>query len=703
VPRLSLPPYQWWNEALHGVAVSPGVVFAPPTPVATSFPQVIGTASSWNASLWAALGGAIAREARAFSNAGHAGLTFWTPNLNVFRDPRWGRGQETPGEDPGLNGDYVVALVRGLQGSAAGASPTAPLAVSACCKHFDAFSLENWGGVTRYSFNAVVSEQDLADTYLPAFRECVVTAAASCIMCSYNALNGVPMCANKPFLTDLARTAWGFAGYVTADCDAVQEIWAGHNYTRTLEEAIGDALDAGVDIGCGDAMAAPNVVAARDAGHVTPPQIDAALGRLFTTQFRLGMFDPPAAQPLRALRPDAIATRAHAALALDAARQGLVLLKNDGAALPLRKRRAAPAVALIGPHANASDAMQGNYFGAAPFLITPLTGAQAYAPGAAYAPGCLDVLCANSSGFAAATALAAGADVVLLMVGLDLSVEAEGLDRYNLTLPGMQPALVDAVLAAAQPGAVVIMVLLSGGCVDVSPWVSDARLRAILWAGYPGQSGGRAIADTIWGRHAPAGRLTTTWYEQSFTDQVSMFDFGMRPNASSGNPGRGYRFYTGAPVFEFGAGLSYSSWSVAWAGQGSPAANLRLADVSRQLPLLRIDSASGAQPASLPPLANVALRVNNEGPRASAKVLLAFLCPPAGAAASALGAPQRQLVWYGRTGILGVGGVQEQSFVLTARHFSFAGLDGLPATLPGEWTLEVEGLAATLTLQQPGG
>ena len=602
-----------------------------------------------------------------------------------------------------------MAYVRGLQGAgeaAAVGDASSPLAVAACCKHFDAFSLENWDGVTRYSFDAVVSPQDLGDTYLPAFRECVVTAGAACIMCSYNALNGVPMCANKPYLTSLARTAWGFSGYITADCDAVEEIWAGHNYTDSLSAAIGDAMDAGVDIGCGDSMGSQNVAAARDSGAISGSDIDAALSRLFTTQMRLGMFDPPGGQPLRQLLPDAIATRTHAALALDAARQSLVLLKNEGDALPLRRRRGTqPAVAVLGPHGNATTAMQGNYFGTAPFLISPLAGVQAYAPAAVYAPGCLDVLCANSSAFAPALAAAAAADVVLLFFGLDLTVEAEGLDRVNLTLPGMQPALLDALLGAAAPDATVVLVLLSGGCVDVSRWADDGRLRALLWAGYPGQAGGTALAEVLWGRVAPSGRLTQTWYPADLIDQVSMFDFGMRPNASSGNPGRGYRFYTGQPLYPFGSGLSYSNWALSWTAAGNPSTQLRLSDVTRQLPLLRVDSSAGAQPASLPPLAHAQLRVTNSGPRASARVVLAFMVPPPAEsqAAEQGGAPARQLVWYGRTDVLLVGASTQLSFALTARHFTFAGTDGLPTTIPGGWTLQVDGLDAALQLQAPPG
>jgi beta-D-xylosidase 4 len=698
------------------VAISPGVVFAQPTPYATSFPQVIGTASSFNATLWAAIGAAVSTEARAFSNVGHAGLTFWAPNLNIFRDPRWGRGQETPGEDPLLNGDYTAAYVRALQGLAeddAQAPPSGgPLKVSACCKHFDAYSLESWGGVERYGFDALVAAQDLADTYLPAFRQCVIEGGASCIMCAYNAVNGVPMCANKPFLTDLARDAWGFDGYITSDCDAVENVLDPHNYTRTLPETIGVVMDAGLDIDCGSSMQREQMQEAMSEGYVHPSQVDAALSRLFRVQFRLGMFDPAARQPLRSVGPRSIDTAAHRALALEAARQSFVLLKNEGGALPLARGAPAagaapPRVALIGPHGNATSALQSNYFGIAPFLITPLDGIARFAPGVVFAPGCLDVLCANSSGFAPALAAAASADIIILAVGLSLDVEREGMDRVNLTLPGMQPDLVAAVLDAAPAGATVVMVLLCGGGVDVSAQVADARLQALLWVGYPGQAGGTAIAEALWGAHPPAGRLTQTWYPADFAEQVSMFDMGMRPNASAGTPGRGHRFYTGAPVFPFGAGLSYSTFSLAWGAGGAPDGVVSPAAVTRQLPALRIDAVQKPAPAhkprrlrQLPRVLSASVVVTNTGAVAAPRVVLAFVAPPPQAVAQ-YGAPQQALVWYGRTPTLRPGGSATLAFTLTARELSFAGPDGLPMAFEGDWQLRVDGLNATLTVGAP--
>ena len=274
--------------------------------------------------------------------------------------------------------------------------------------------MEFWGGVTRYEFDAIVSEQDLADTYLPAFRSCVTRGGASCIMCAYNAVNGVPMCANKPFLTGIAREKWGFDGYITSDCDAVENVWDAHNYTETLTETIGVVMEAGMDIDCGSAMTVTNLKAALLDDAVSEGQLDAALRNLFSVQYRLGMFDPGWRQPDRQITPAAIDTAAHRQLALEAARQSLVLLKNGAGALPLQRGRT---LAMVGPHANATDAMQSNYFGTPPFLVSPLQGAARYAAAVAYSPGC-DVLCNTTEGFAAAAQAAAGADAVVVALGL---------------------------------------------------------------------------------------------------------------------------------------------------------------------------------------------------------------------------------------------------------------------------------------------
>ena len=654
------------------------------------------------------------------------------PNLNVFRDPRWGRGQETPGEDPLLTGDYASAFVSAMQSGSRFAAPATgtdlpgsnvatsrlgggQLAVSACCKHFDAYSLENWDGVERYGFDALVDAQDLADTYLPAFRECVVTGGASCIMCAYNAVNGVPMCANKPFLTDLARGAWGFDGYITSDCDAVMNVWDAHNYTQTLTEAVGQVMRAGMDIDCGSAMDVGTMYEALSEGQVSEHMVDIALRRLLKVQFRLGMFDPAKEQPLRSVPPTAAASASHGHLALDAARQSLVLLKNDDSTLPITvaaggrhvlkaakgaaKQVAAPSLAVIGPHGNASSALQSNYFGVAPYLVTPLQGVQGYAPSATYAAGCSSVLCPNTTGFAAATALAAKADIVLLFMGLDLTVEREGQDRVSIALPGMQPQLIDAVIAAAPPTSTVVLILLSGGCVDISAQLANERIGAVLWAGYPGQEGGTAIADALFvAANGPSGRLTQTWYPASYVNEVSMTDMGMRPNASNSNPGRGYRFFTGTPVLPFGWGLTYSTFTVAWGSTGPPSTTMPMSSLEQWLPALRIDAqaaVAGGNPAQgnwpqMPPVSRASVVVTNSGPYAGSRIVLAFMVPPPHAV-SAYGAPQKFLVWYGKTDVLRPGKSATLDFLITPKHLSFVAPDGLPATMTGNWSLQIDG------------
>jgi beta-glucosidase-like glycosyl hydrolase len=361
------------------VAGSPGVTFAAPTPYATSFPEPSVSAASFNHSLWAAIGNVIATEARAFANVGHAGLTFWTPNINIVRDPRWGRTMETPGEDPYLNGEYARVFVNGIQ---VGEDPRY-LKASPCLKHYAAYSLENYNGMQRYSFNAVVSDQDLADTYLPAFQAGVTEGHSSGLMCSYNAVNGVPSCANDFLLQEILRDTWNFDGYVTSDCDAVSCIINNHHYTNTSDQTVYDALTAGTDTDCGwppqqgSGYYAQNLGQALADGSVSLEFLQQQpLTNLYTVLFRLGLFDNPENQPYRQIQPSAINTPASQELALDAARQSIVLLKNNGA-LPLSKS-AVRSIAVVGPNANVTTTMQGNYYGTAPYLINPVAGFQQY-------------------------------------------------------------------------------------------------------------------------------------------------------------------------------------------------------------------------------------------------------------------------------------------------------------------------------------
>ncbi|MBA0864455.1 hypothetical protein Goshw_003054 [Gossypium schwendimanii] len=544
IPRLGIPGYEWWSEALHGVAfvanISQGIRFNGTIRSATSFPQAIGI------------------EARGVYNAGQArGMTFWTPNINIFRDPRWGRGQETPGEDPLVTGKYAVSFVRGIQGdSFEGGKLGESLQVSACCKHFTAYDLDNWKGINRFVFDANVTLQDLADTYQPPFQSCIEKGKASGVMCAYNRINGVPNCADYNLLSKTARGQWGFNGYITSDCDAVSIIYDEQGYVKEPEDAVADVLTAGMDLDCGEYL--KNYTgSAIEKKKVAVSDIDRALHNLFSIRMRLGLFNGnPAKQPFGNIGSDQVCSQEHLNLALEAARKGIVLLKNDNRLLPLAKTEIT-SLAVIGPNANSSETLVGNYAGPPCNPVTPLQGLQSYVKNINYHPGCSTVNC-SSDLTDEAMKIVKGTDQVVLVMGLDQTQEREAHDRVDLVLPGHQQKLVTRIASAANKP--VILVLLCGGPVDITFAKNDQNIGSIIWAGYPGEAGGRALAEIIFGDHNPGGRLPITWYPQNLT-KIPMTDMRMRPEPSSGYPGRTYRFYQGLKVFEFGYGLSYTNYS----------------------------------------------------------------------------------------------------------------------------------------------
>ncbi|KAK8540978.1 hypothetical protein V6N13_061026 [Hibiscus sabdariffa] len=513
VPRLGIKGYEWWSEALHGVSnVGPGTKFGGAFPGATSFPQVITAVASFNATLWEAIGRVVSDEARAMYNGGAAGLTYWSPNVNIFRDPRWGRGQETPGEDPVVAGTYAASYVKGLQGSNG-----ERLKVAACCKHFTAYDLDNWNGVDRFHFNAKVSKQDIEDTFDVPFKMCVQDGNVASVMCSYNQVNGVPTCADPNLLKKTVR---------------------------------------GLDLDCGPFLAqyTENAVTR---GLLNEADVNGALANTLTVQMRLGMFDgEPSAQPFGNLGPKDVCTPAHQQLALEAARQGVVLLKNHNPSLPLSNLRHRT-VAVIGPNSNATVTMIGNYAGVGCGYTSPLQGIGNYAK-TIHQMGCADVACADDKLFSAAINAARQADATVLVMGLDQSIEAEFKDRTGLLLPGRQQELVSKVASASKGPT--ILVLMSGGPIDVSFAKNDPRIGSILWAGYPGQAGGAAIADVLYGTTNPEGKLPMTWYPQGYVSNLPMTDMAMRSSPNRNYPGRTYRFYKGPVVYPFGHGLSYTNF-----------------------------------------------------------------------------------------------------------------------------------------------
>jgi beta-glucosidase len=558
IPRLGIPAYDWWSESLHGVARNG---------IAMVFPQVIGLAATFDEDLLKRVGTAIAEEARAKFEAAHGhergtrryqGLTFFAPNVNIFRDPRWGRGQETFGEDPFLTARLGVAYVRGLQGEGQAQAQAAPrhLSAAAVGKHFAVHSGPELG---RHRFDARVDARDLADTYLPQFEALVREAHVSGIMAAYNRVNGQPAVASRMLLVETLRQKWGFDGFVVGDCGAVGDVSGGHGAAADDEHAAALALRAGTDLDCGHSY--HHLAAAADAGLVTKGEIDRALIRLFAVRFRLGLFDPPASSADRrafaAGAADAkpfVPPPAHRALAREAAQKSLVLLENDGV-LPIAAgvRR----IAVVGSLADDVEALLGNYHGTPLAPVTLLAGIRAAALTRGivvdHARG-VTLTGHSGAGLAEAVAVARDADLVIAVLGLSPRLEGEegdpdggnpAGDRRSLDLPGAQPALLAALIGVGKP----TVVVLTGGSAIALPKAAR-RPDAVLMAWYPGEEGGNAVADVLFGDVAPSGRLPITFY-RSVADLPPFSDYRMA--------GRTYRYFEGKPLFWFGHGLGYAT------------------------------------------------------------------------------------------------------------------------------------------------
>lgn len=633
VGRLGIPKYEWWSEALHGVSYTgPGVHFGGSVPGATSFPQVILTAASFNESLFETIGKVVSTEGRAMYNVGQAGLTYWSPNVNIYRDPRWGRGQETPGEDPVLSSKYGVSYVKGLQQRDDG--DTYKLKVAACCKHYTAYDLDNWKGQERYTFNAVVTQQDLDDTFNPPFKSCVLDGNVASVMCSYNKINGKPSCGDAGLLSGVIRGDWNLNGYIVTDCDSLDVMYNYQRYTNTPEETAALGLNSGVDLDCGSFLG-KHAEAAVNQGLVNESRIDIALTNNFATLMRLGFFDgDPKNLMYGNLGPKDVCTTASQEIAREAARQGIVLLKNTAGSLPLSSS-SIKSLAVIGPNANVTHTMIGSYEGVPCSYVTALQGLGA-SVSTVYTAGCNDVSCATAQ-LDDAKNIAANADAVVLVVGSDQSIERESLDRVAITLPGQQSLLISTVANVSKGP--VILVIMSGGGWDIQFAKDNPKITSILWVGFPGEKGGAAIADVIFGLHNPSGRLPMTWYPQSYVDKVPMTNMNMRADPTTGYPGRTYRFYSGPTVYSFGDGLSYSSFSHSLV-KAPNFVSLPLADghVCRTKSCMSLDAVEE----SCKNLGfEVHLRVKNVGKMSGSHIVFLFSRPP-----SVHNAPQKHLLGF---------------------------------------------------------
>ena len=547
IPRLGIPPYDWWNEALHGVARAG---------LATVFPQAIGMGASWDPALLHTEAMAISDEARAkYSDAIahnvhtiYHGLTFWSPNINIFRDPRWGRGQETYGEDPYLMSLMGVAFIRGLQGD-----DPHYLKLVATPKHF---AVHSGPEPARHSFDARISERDLRGTYLVAFEAAIREARADSIMGAYNALDGQPCCANTRLLDTILRHEWGFQGYVVSDCGAVGNIFEGHHFATSMSQASALAVLAGTDLDCGREYL--TLTDAVKQGLIKEAAIDQAVKRLFEARFRLGMFDPPSRVPYSKIPYSVVDSPEHRQLALKTAQESVVLLKNHDHLLPLKKD--VKTIAIIGPNADNTDVLLGNYHGTPSKAVTALEGVQAKVgpdTRVLFAQGCDWVKPADSEKFKDALSEAQQSDVTILVMGINSHLESEESnvnlpgfqkgDRTRLDLPDVQKQLVKTVAALGKP---VVLVLMNGSALSID-WANE-HIPAIVEAWYPGEEGGTALADVLFGDYNPAGRLPVTFYKS--VDQLPPFeDYDMS--------GRTYRFFSGDPLYPFGYGLSYTKFS----------------------------------------------------------------------------------------------------------------------------------------------
>lgn len=553
IERLGIKKYNWWNEALHGVARAG---------VATVFPQAIGLAATFDEDFIEEVADAISTEGRAKFNMEQAsddndiykGLTFWSPNVNIFRDPRWGRGHETFGEDPYLTSRLGVRFIQGLQGH-----DENYLKAAACAKHF---AVHSGPEDIRHSFDAVVSKQDMRETYLPAFKACVQEGKVEAVMGAYNRTNGAPCCGSKELLQDILRKEWGFEGHVVSDCWAIKDFHEGHMVTKTPVESVSMAMNNGCDLNCGNLF--HYLKQAVEEGRVSEARLDEALINLFTTRMKLGVFDKLEDNPFNSIPYSVVDSKPMRELNRKAAEKCVVLLKNEGSLLPLDKSKL-KTVGVIGPNANNRRALVGNYEGTASRYITVLEGIQDYigeevrvmtSEGCHLCHDKVQGLGEVNDRLSEVRGVCAESDVVIACMGLDSGLEGEegdegnefaSGDKLNLNLPGLQQQILEEIYACGKP---VVLVLLSGSALAVN-W-ADEHIPAILQGWYPGAQGGRAIAEILFGEKNPEGKLPVTFYRS--TEELPAFtDYSMK--------GRTYRYMQNEALYPFGYGLSYTTFA----------------------------------------------------------------------------------------------------------------------------------------------
>jgi len=552
IPRLGIPPYDWWNECLHGVARTKYHT--------TSYPQAIGMAATFDVNAIKQMGDYTSDEGRAIHNESlrkkdysrYTGLTYWTPNINIFRDPRWGRGQETYGEDPFLTASIGTAFVTGLQGN-----DPKYLKAAACAKHY---AIHSGPESSRHTFNANVSNHDLWDTYLPAFRQLVVDAKVAGVMCAYNAYAGQPCCGNDKLMVDILRNKWNFKGYVTSDCGAIDDFYETHKMFPDAESSATDAVLHGTDVECGNRTYKTLIQAVKD-GKLTEKEIDVSLKRLFTIRFRLGMFDPASMVKYAQIPISNLESQPHKDLALKMAKESIVLLRNtpmpgqQNNLLPLNKN--IKRIAVLGPNADNANTQLGNYNGQPSVVTTVLEGIKSKLKNAdIFYSKATDFVSTQPQDFSKLIDSIKDADVIIYVGGISPRLEGEemkvsqpgfsGGDRTSIDLPAVQTEFLKALKATGKP---IVFVMMTGSALAI-PW-EEENIPAIVNAWYGGEAAGTAVADVLFGDYSPSGRLPVTFYK-SDSDLPPFDDYSMQ--------NRTYRYFKGVPIYPFGFGLSYTKF-----------------------------------------------------------------------------------------------------------------------------------------------
>lgn len=657
IPRLNIPAYNYWSEALHGVARNGR---------ATVFPQAIAMAATWDKELIHQVANAISDEGRAKYHAAlrrngytqqYQGLTFWSPNVNIFRDPRWGRGQETWGEDPFLTGEMASAFVKGLQGD-----HPKYLKTAACAKHY---AVHSGPEKDRHHFNAIVSKRELYDTYLPAFKKLVTEAKVESVMGAYNRTLDEPCCASELLIEDILRGEWEFEGHFVSDCMALSDLHLNHKVTKDAAESAALALKRGCDLGCDHVYS--EIPEAIQRGLISEADVDRALERTFTTRFKLGMFDPDEEVSFASISTDVVACDKHRLLAYQTAVESVVLLKNKDNILPIKPDT--KKVFVTGPTAASIEVLLGNYYGFNDRMTTLLEGIVGRTPegmGLEYHSGA-PLTHPREIKETWAPQMAQSADFTIVCAGFNSFLEGEegesllspqNGDRESISLPQSQ---IDYIKELSIHGARIILVLTGGSPIALGE-VED-MVEAILFVWYPGMEGGRAVADVIFGDVSPSGKLPIT-FPKSLGQLPAFDDYNMK--------GRTYRYMTAEPLYPFGFGLSYSKFE--YSGLRTDRQTLPLGD-------------------SL----HLSLTLTNSGASDSAEVVQYYLSD---LHASTV-VPIHHLIGFERV-FLKAGESRTLNFTIMPEMMSFYNEDGRLTLEPGEFRLEIGGCSPSQRGQSLG-